>query len=112
MSISITKNAAKKILASLKKNKKNKGLRLETKRSGCAGMRYSIELTNKINKNDLIFQEKGIKIIIEKKNIIYFKGIELDFVKETNPHTGFYEGFKFNNPNIQNKCGCGKSFKI
>lgn len=111
VSITITKQAAKKILKIKKKNKK-KGLRLSTKLSGCAGMSYSIEFTNTIKKNDLILKEKGIKIIIEKKNIPYFNGIELDFVKEQNPHTGLYKGFKFKNPNTKNQCGCGKSFKI
>ncbi|CUR53714.1 Iron-binding protein IscA [Serratia symbiotica] len=106
MSITITDNAVKHIQNFIKKNI-DLILRLSIKTSGCSGMTYVLKLVNIINKNDIIFKNKGFKIIIDKKNLIYLDGIELDFVKE-----GLNESFKFNNPNAINHCGCGKSFSV
>ena len=60
-----------------------------------------------INDEDTVFEDKGVKVIIDGKSMVYLDGTELDFVKE-----GLNEGFKFNNPNVANECGCGESFTV
>jgi len=54
-----------------------------------------------------VFEDRGVQIVIDPKSLVYLDGTELDFVKE-----GLNEGFKFNNPNVRNECGCGESFNI
>lgn len=107
MSISITEVAAERILTFLHNRGKGKGLRLGVRTSGCSGMAYMLEFVDVINKDDSVFEDKGVKVVIDDKSIVYLDGTELDFVKE-----GLNEGFKFNNPNIKNKCGCGESFNV
>jgi len=54
-----------------------------------------------------VFENHGVKVIIDPKSLVYLDGTELDFVKE-----GLNEGFKFNNPNVRGECGCGESFNV
>ncbi|MEN8214677.1 MAG: iron-sulfur cluster assembly protein IscA, partial [Pseudomonadota bacterium] len=82
-------------------------VRLGVKTSGCSGMAYVIEFVDEANDDDAIFEDHGVKVIIDKKSLLYLDGTELDFAKE-----GLNEGFKFNNPNAKNECGCGESFTI
>ncbi|BET97401.1 iron-sulfur cluster assembly protein IscA [Xenorhabdus taiwanensis] len=107
MSISLTESAAQRILAFLTNRGKGVGLRLGVRTSGCSGMAYVLEFVDAINEEDQIFEDKGVKVIVDGKSIIYLDGTELDFVKE-----GLNEGFKFNNPNVSSECGCGESFHV
>ncbi|MDC9597154.1 MULTISPECIES: iron-sulfur cluster assembly protein IscA [Xenorhabdus] len=107
MSISLTESAAQRILAFLDNRGKGVGLRLGVRTSGCSGMAYVLEFADAINEEDQIFEDKGVKVIIDGKSILYLDGTELDFVKE-----GLNEGFKFNNPNVSSECGCGESFHV
>ncbi|CAM3776547.1 iron-sulfur cluster assembly protein IscA [Xenorhabdus thuongxuanensis] len=107
MSISLTESAAQRILAFLTNRGKGVGLRLGVRTSGCSGMAYVIEFADAINEEDQVFEDKGVKVIVDDKSIIYLDGTELDFVKE-----GLNEGFKFNNPNVSSECGCGESFHV
>ncbi|OTA14456.1 iron-sulfur cluster assembly protein IscA [Xenorhabdus vietnamensis] len=107
MSISLTESAAQRILAFLDNRGKGVGLRLGVRTSGCSGMAYVLEFVDSINEEDQIFEDKGVKVIIDGKSILYLDGTELDFVKE-----GLNEGFKFNNPNVSSECGCGESFHV
>ena len=66
-----------------------------------------IEFADKVENDDKVFEDNGIKLIINPKSYVYLKGTELDFGKE-----GLNEGFKFNNPNVKDKCGCGESFNV
>lgn len=107
MSISLTENAAERILTFLHNRGKGEGLHLGVRTSGCSGMAYVLEFVDVINEDDTVFEDKGVKVIIDGKSMIYLNGTELDFVKE-----GLNEGFKFNNPNSKNECGCGESFNV
>ena len=107
MAITITENAAKHIQKSLINRGKGIGLRVGVKTSGCSGMAYAIEFVDQIEEHDKIFESQEIKIIVDPKSLVYLEGTELDFVRE-----GLNEGFKFNNPNIQDQCGCGESFTV
>ncbi len=107
MAIRLTTSAADRIHSFLVNRGKGVGLRLGVKTSGCSGMAYILEFADQINDDDSIFEDKDIKVIIDKKSLVYLDGTELDFVKE-----GLNEGFKFNNPNARNECGCGESFNV
>jgi iron-sulfur cluster assembly protein len=107
MSISLTENAAKHVRKSLDKRGKGIGLRLGVKTSGCSGMAYTLEFVDQLEEQDQVFESQGVKVIIDPKSLVYLNGTELDYARE-----GLNEGFKFNNPNVQNTCGCGESFTV
>ena len=107
MAITLTAAAAERVSSFLANRGKGLGVRLGVKTSGCSGMAYVIEFVDDTNEDDTIFEDHGVKVIIDKKSLIYLDGTELDFGKE-----GLNEGFKFNNPNAKNECGCGESFTI
>lgn len=70
-------------------------------------MAYVLEFADQIDPQDEVFESHGIKILVDPKSLIYIDGTELDFTKE-----GLNEGFKFNNPNVKDSCGCGESFTV
>ena len=107
MSISLTESAADRVKNFLQKRGKGVGVRLGVKTTGCSGMAYTIEFADEIEDTDEVFEEKGVKVIINPKSLVYLDGTELDFAKE-----GLNEGFKFNNPNEKDRCGCGESFTV
>ena len=107
MSITITKNAADRVKTFLDNRGSGVGLRVGVKTTGCSGMAYIIEFADNIDKDDTVFEEKGVKIIVDPKCLLYLDGTELDFTKE-----GLNEGFKFTNPNEKARCGCGESFSV
>ncbi|HEN3454819.1 TPA: iron-sulfur cluster assembly protein IscA [Yersinia enterocolitica] len=107
MSISISDSAAQRVSAFLNNRGKGFGLRLGVRTSGCSGMAYILEFVDEMNDDDIVFEDKGVKVIIDGKSMVYLDGTELDFVKE-----GLNEGFKFNNPNVSSECGCGESFNV
>ena len=107
MSISLTDSAADRVKTFLQKRGKGVGVRLGVKTTGCSGMAYTIEFADDIEDTDEVFEDKGVKIIINPKSLVYLTGTELDFAKE-----GLNEGFRFNNPNEKERCGCGESFTV
>jgi len=107
MSISLTENAVKRVKTFLEKRGKGVGVRLGVKTTGCSGMAYTIEFADEIESTDKIFEQDGIKVLVNPKSLVYLEGTELDFAKE-----GLNEGFKFNNPNEKDRCGCGESFTV
>ena len=107
MSVSLTECAADRVKTFLEKRGKGVGVRLGVKTTGCSGMAYTIEFADEIEDSDEVFEEKGVKVIINPKSLVYLDGTELDFAKE-----GLNEGFKFNNPNEKERCGCGESFTV
>lgn len=107
MSITMSDSAAQRVQTFLTNRGKGLGLRLGVRTSGCSGMAYVLEFVDEANDDDIVFEDKGIKVIIDGKSLVYLDGTELDFVKE-----GLNEGFKFNNPNVSSECGCGESFNV
>ncbi|PWC11061.1 iron-sulfur cluster assembly protein IscA [Brenneria roseae subsp. americana] len=107
MSISLSDSAAQRVNAFLTNRGKGIGLRLGVRTSGCSGMAYVLEFVDDVNADDVVFEDKGVKVIIDGKSLVYLDGTELDFVRE-----GLNEGFKFNNPNVSSECGCGESFNV
>lgn len=107
MTVSLTESAANRVTSFLANRGKGVGLRLGVRTSGCSGMAYVLEFADVINEDDVVFEDHGVKVIIDGKSIVYLDGTEVDFVKE-----GLNEGFKFNNPNVNSECGCGESFHV
>lgn len=107
MSITMSDSAAQRVQSFLNHRGKGLGLRLGVRTSGCSGMAYVLEFVDEKNDDDVVFEDKGVKVIIDGKSLVYLDGTELDFVKE-----GLNEGFKFNNPNVSSECGCGESFNV
>ncbi|HFC8496299.1 TPA: iron-sulfur cluster assembly protein IscA [Neisseria subflava] len=105
--ITITENAAKHINGYLTKRGKGLGVRLGVKTSGCSGMAYNLEFVDEVNDDDLIFEEHGARVYIDPKSLVYLDGTQVDYIKE-----GLQEGFKFENPNVKDSCGCGESFHV
>jgi len=107
MGISLTETAADRVRTILANRGKGIGLRLGIKTSGCSGLAYVLEFVDELNPEDQVFEQHGVKIIVDAKSLVYLDGTELDFAKE-----GLNEGFKFNNPNVKDQCGCGESFHV
>ena len=107
MGITLTEFAAQRINTFLENRGKGIGLRLGVKTTGCSGMAYVIEFVDEIQDEDKVYEDRGIKVVIDPKSLLYLDGTEVDFVKE-----GLNEGFKFNNPNAKDECGCGESFTV
>ena len=107
MAISLTTSAADHIQKFLDQRGKGLGLRLAVKTSGGSGMAYVMEFVDELSEGDEVFEDKGIKVIMDPKSLVYLDGTEIDFAKE-----GLNEGFKFNNPNEKDRCGCGESFTV
>ena len=105
--ITITEKAAKHVATFLAKRGKGLGLRFGVRTSGCSGMAYKLEFVDTANPEDIVFESHGVKVLVDPKSLPYIDGTELDFARE-----GLNEGFKFNNPNIKDQCGCGESFNV
>jgi iron-sulfur cluster assembly protein len=107
MSITVTENAAHRVSTFLANRGKGVGVRLGVRTSGCSGMAYVLEFADEVADEDVVFEDRGVKVIIDPKSLVYLDGTELDYGKE-----GLNEGFKFNNPNVKAMCGCGESFNV
>ena len=107
MSVTLTERAAQQVQRHLAKRGSGIGVRLGVKTTGCSGMAYKLEFVDQAADEDLTFESHGVKILVDPKSLPYIDGTELDFVRE-----GLNEGFKFNNPNERDRCGCGESFRI
>lgn len=107
MSITITPAAADHFRKSIANRGKGLGVRLGVRKSGCSGMAYVLDFADELESDDQVFEDHGIKVIVDATSLTYLSGLELDYTKE-----GVNEGFKFNNPNVKDSCGCGESFTV
>ncbi|MGD8936146.1 MAG: iron-sulfur cluster assembly protein IscA [Thiogranum sp.] len=107
MAITMTDAAAERVRDFLQKRGKGIGLRLGVRTSGCSGMAYVLEFVDDVEDTDLVFEDHGVKVVVDQKSLVYIDGTELDFAKD-----GLNEGFRFNNPNVKDECGCGESFNV
>lgn len=107
MGITLTEKAAKHVTNYIAKRGKGIGLRLGVRTSGCSGMAYKLEFADEAAADDISFESHGVTVLIDPKSLPYLEGTELDYARE-----GLNEGFKFNNPNVKDACGCGESFNV
>jgi iron-sulfur cluster assembly protein len=107
MAVTLTETAAERVSRFLANRGKGVGVRLGVRTSGCSGLAYVVEFVDEIGGDDEVFEDHGVKVVVDKKSLVYLDGTELDYTKE-----GLNEGFRFNNPNVKNECGCGESFNV
>jgi iron-sulfur cluster assembly protein len=107
MAVTLTEKAATHVQTFLAKRGKGVALRLGVRTTGCSGMAYKLEYADAIDPADVQFESHGVKVVIDPKSLPYLDGTTLDFARE-----GLNEGFKFNNPNVKDECGCGESFNV
>jgi iron-sulfur cluster assembly protein len=107
MAISLTSNAATRVRTYLAKRGSGVGLRLGVRKSGCNGWAYTIDYADTVQADDVVFDQAGVKVIVDPESLGLIDGTEIDFVKD-----GLNEAFKFRNPNVKGECGCGESFSV
>ena len=107
MSVTLTDAAARHVTRYIAKRGKGIGIRLGVKTTGCSGLAYKLEYADDTAPEDVVFENNGVKVLVDPKSLAYIDGTELDFVRE-----GLNEGFKFNTPNERDRCGCGESFRV
>jgi len=107
MSVSLTPSAAERVRSFLEKRGSGVGLRLGVKKTGCSGFAYVVNYADEVAANDVVFEARGVKVIVDSDSLRYVDGTELDFVRQ-----GLNEAFKFRNPNVRGECGCGESFNV
>ena len=83
------------------------GLRLSVQKTGCSGFAYVVNYADEIAADDVVFEDQGVKVIVDRASLGYIDGTEVDFVKQ-----GLNEAFRFRNPNVKGECGCGESFTV
>jgi iron-sulfur cluster assembly protein len=106
--ITLSDNAASRVKEIISNAKEEIiGVRVGVASGGCAGMSYVMEYAKQKNPNDEIIEDKGVKVLIDPKAIMYLLGTEMDYKKEE-----FSSTFVFKNPNETERCGCGESFKV
>lgn len=105
--ITLTDRAADHVKSFLQNHESGSKLRVAVKPTGCSGYQYVIETAETIHDHDQCFESNGVNLVIDEQSLKYLAGTELDFVQE-----GLNSGFKFNNPNVTDTCGCGESFTI
>ncbi|BBB23611.1 iron-sulfur cluster assembly protein [Isorropodon fossajaponicum endosymbiont JTNG4] len=107
MAITLTDRAAGRVVDFLTNRGFGIGIRFSVQTTGCSGLGYNIEFVDNTNNDDTVFEDNGVKVIVDAKSLIYLDGTQVDYVKE-----GLNEGFEFNNPNAKAECGCGESFTV
>jgi iron-sulfur cluster assembly protein len=107
MAISLTESAADRVRIHLAKRGAGVGLRLGVKKTGCSGFAYVVNYADEIHPGDAVFEERGVKIVVDQASLPLIDGTVVDFVKQ-----GLNEAFKFQNPKARVECGCGESFSV
>src|SRR5688572_17925024 len=107
MAITLTASAADRVRNHLGARGHGVGLRLGVKKTGCSGFAYVINYADAVGGDDVVFEDRGVKVVVDAESLRYIDGTEVDFVKQ-----GLNEAFRFRNPNIKGECGCGESFTV
>lgn len=107
--ITVSENAKQHALELMKADNKPEGsfIRVGVEGGGCSGLSYSLEFDNTMKEGDQAFEDKGIKIVVDRKSFLYLVGTELEYSGGLNG-----KGFVFKNPNASRTCGCGESFSV
>ena len=107
--INVTDKAREEIVTLLSNEGKSleQNIRVSVKGGGCSGLMYDLSFDPKIQEADQVFEDKGVKILVDKKSLLYLLGTTLDFSDGLNG-----KGFQFVNPNASRTCGCGESFSV
>ncbi len=107
MPVSLTAAAAERVQSFLAKRGHGVGLRLGVKKTGCSGFAYVVSYADDVGTSDVVFEDRGVRVIVDSESLRYVDGTEIDFARH-----GLNEAFKFRNPNVRGECGCGESFNV
>ena len=107
MAISLTESAARRVKSYLDGRGTGVGLRLGVTKTGCSGYSYVVNYAEEVGEADVVFEDRGVTVIVDPEALALIDGTEVDFVKQ-----GLNEAFSFRNPNISGECGCGESFNV
>jgi iron-sulfur cluster assembly protein len=107
MAVSLTQSAAERVRSFLQQRGSGVGLRLGIKKTGCSGYAYTVDYADSVAADDAVFEQQGVKVVVDRQSLELIDGTEIDFVKQ-----GLNEAFKFRNPNVKGECGCGESFSV
>ena len=107
MSISLTESAANRVRTFLAARGHGFGLRLGVRKTGCSGFAYVVNYADDVRPEDVVFEDRGVKVFVDPASLALVDGTVVDFVKQ-----GLNEAFRFRNPNVKGECGCGESFSV
>jgi iron-sulfur cluster assembly protein len=107
MPVKLSPAAADRVLSFLAARGHGLGLRLAIKRTGCSGYAYVVNYAEEIGPQDTVFEDRGVKVVVDEGSLSLVDGTEVDYVKQ-----GLNEAFKFRNPKARSECGCGESFSL
>ena len=107
MGISLTESAATRVKTFLAARGHGIGLRLSVRKTGCSGFAYVINYADAALPDDIVFEDRGVKVFVDPASLTLIDGTVVDFVKQ-----GLNEAFRFKNPNVKGECGCGESFSV
>ncbi|MDD2768123.1 MAG: iron-sulfur cluster assembly accessory protein [Methylococcus sp.] len=107
MAITVTENAAAQIAKQLARRGRGIGLHLGVKKAGCSGYAYVVDYADAITADDAVFEQHGVKVLVNAGDLAYLDGVEIDYARE-----GLNEAFRFHNPKATASCGCGESFAV
>jgi iron-sulfur cluster assembly protein len=107
MAISLTEAAAARVQKYLRSQGVGVGLRLGITKTGCSGYSYVVNYAEQVGQDDVVFEDRGITIVVDPAALPLIDGTQVDFVKN-----GLNEAFSFKNPNVTGECGCGESFNV
>src|ERR1044072_2044618 len=107
--ITVSENAKNHALELIRAENKpaDSFIRVGVDSGGCSGLSYKLEFDNMMRDGDQVFEDNGIKIVVDRKSFLYLAGTQLDYTGGLNG-----KGFVFNNPNASRTCGCGESFSV
>lgn len=107
--ITVSENAKAHALRLIAEEKRpaDSFIRVGVEGGGCSGLSYLLEFDNQLREGDQMFEDKGIKVVVDRKSFLYLVGTELEYTGGLNG-----KGFVFNNPNANRTCGCGESFSV
>lgn len=107
MPVTLSASAADRVRSFLVQRGHGVGLRLGVKKTGCSGYAYVVNYAESIGNQDVVFEDQGVKVVVDRDSLPMVDGTEVDFVKQ-----GLNEAFKFRNPKAKSECGCGESFNV
>jgi iron-sulfur cluster assembly protein len=106
MAINLTQAASERVRSYISSDG-GVGLRLGVRKTGCSGWAYTVELANRIEAEDVVFEQDDVKVVVNHDALAFLDGSTIDFIRD-----GLGSSFRFNNPNVTEECGCGESFTV
>lgn len=107
MAITLSEAAAERVQRFVGERDGALGLRIGVKKTGCSGFAYVLDYARETGPEDVVFEDHGVRIVVDRKSLPMLDGTRVDFVRQ-----GLNQAFRFENPNVADQCGCGESFSV